>query len=396
MNIKQKVKGRVIRRNCATSNASKADIPEDIQVEILSRLSFKSLSRGKCVSKHWNDTLTIQAFLLKHSRSYDKHPKLAFVVKSSIWRKRSIISFELNDDNTPKTETVTVAKPKTTAPLIRGQDVYFTDLPKSDLVDRDFGYSDSFYMSNICNGLICLFRPYSTFLGLLNIKTPDFIQVPPIIITMKSMSVFRCSYALGFDPVQQVFKVLNISYGRRSDECTTTTTKAAILTVGSKYWNLIDNESLPSSVTDNSSSWTTTNSLCLDGVIYLLRKKLFSNVIVAFDFNSKAFRDYELVMTPITHETFSQSYLTCLKQCPTLFIWNMQSDRTEDVEQWTLFNHKNPNATWKRRNFTNKFSIYCTHVATIAGGSTLLQFSELIDSEYSLYYFYDLEKFAIE
>ncbi|XP_074270636.1 putative F-box protein At1g47730 [Silene latifolia] len=395
-NIEQKVKGRVIKRNCATSNASNADIPEDIQIEILSRLSFKSLSRGKCVSKHWNDTLTIQAFLLKHSRSYDKHSKLAFVVKSSVWGKRSIISFELNDDNTPKTETVTVAKPKTTAPLIKGQDVYFTDLPKCDLVNRDFGYSESFYMSNICNGLICLFRPYSTFVSLLNIKTRDFIQLPPIIITMKSMSVFRCSYALGFDPVQQVFKVLNISYGRRSND--TSIIKAAILTVGSKYWNPVDNENLSSSVTENLPEWTATNSLCLDGVIYLLRKKLFSNVIVAFDFNREAFRDYELVMTPITQSTLGRRYyLTCLKQCPTLFIWNAQSDLTDDVVQWTLFNHKNPNATWKRRNFTNNYSTDNAHFATIAGGSTLLRFWELINnSEYSWYFFYDLEKFAIE
>ncbi|XP_074270679.1 putative F-box protein At1g46984 [Silene latifolia] len=374
MNVERKVKGRVKRRMCDTRTASNANITEEIQIDILSRLPPKSLSRFKCVSRHWNDTLTIQAFLLKHSRSYNKHPKLAFVEHSTCWSKGSVISYELNDDNSPKTTT----------PRIRGHDVYFTN----------FFMSNSFYKSNICNDLICLFHPFSTCVGLLNIKTRDFIRLPAI--TIKSGDRFRFGYALGFDPVQKVFKVLCSIYRSTNKGYTT---KAAILTVGSKYWNPIDLKSLPSSETKKSALRSITDSLCLNGVIYWVHQNTtscFGNFIVltvvAFDLNSEAFRDNELVTTPIKSQR--QYYLTSLKECPTLFIWNnMQFDETDEVEQWTLFNHKNTNAVWKKKNFTNNFSI---EVATIAGGSTLLQYSKWINSEYSWYLLYDLEKFAIE
>ncbi|XP_074270645.1 putative F-box protein At3g52320 [Silene latifolia] len=389
MNVEQKIEGEVKRRNCNKSDASNADIPEEIQIEILSRLPPKSFSRFKCVSKHWNDTLTMQAFLLKHSRSYDEHSKLAFVARFDSWRKGSLISFEQSDDNVNTPE-----KPKTTASLVKGKDVYFSDLPIIYI-----------YMSNICNDLTCLFHPYSTCPGLLNIKTHDFIRLPAIpikpmdpislpAIPIKPMDSLKIWYALGFDPVHKVFKVLSIIYDSR--ECTTT--KAAILTVGSKYWNLIDYKCLP--------MWITTNSICLDGVIYWVHKNKIDNgrvvlTVGSFDLNREAFRDNELVTTTLRREWEFKYYLTCLKECPTLFIWKRVNDYAHKevvVEQWTLFNHKNPNASWKRRIFTTSdFPIifpYCSDGINVAGGSTLLEYSKMINSEYSWYLSYDLENFA--
>ncbi|XP_074270644.1 F-box protein At1g53790-like [Silene latifolia] len=233
-----------------TSNASFVYIPEEIQLDILSWLPSKSLSRCKCVSKHWNDTLTIQAFLVSHSRSYGKPPKHWFVPTSITWKKRSVISFELNDDNTPKTTTWPVSKL-----LIRRKYVYFTDFPI-----RDYRF-----VSNICNDLICVFKTSPTRVALLNIKNRDFIPLPPI--TKESMSAFQSRYSLGFDPVHQVFKVLSIGYRITSKECPII--MVAILTVGSNYWNPIDFESLPSSVIKDSPLWNT-GSVCIDGVIYLI------------------------------------------------------------------------------------------------------------------------------
>ncbi|XP_074270628.1 putative F-box protein At1g30930 [Silene latifolia] len=375
MNVNQNIKGGVIRWKCNTSDASSADIiPEDIEIDILSRLSSKSLSRCQCVSKHWNDTLTIKAFLLKNSLPYDnKHPQLVFAVRSGIWEKGSILSYKLDDAD--KTTTLPVSR-------IRGRNVNFTDfIPMSN-------YS---YISNICNDLICLFDPFSTCVDLLNIKTQDFIRLPAI--TIKSVDPFRFWYALGFDPVEQVFKVLISIYPCSKKKCTPA--KAAILTVGSKYWNPIDCKSL---------HWRSiNNSICLNGVIYWVHKNKIDNFIeltvVAFDLNHEAFiTDNELVVTPM-RTTYTRHYLTSLKECPTLFIWKMKSDdHTEEVEQWTLFNHKTPNAAWKMRNFTNMMVPSDAHGDTVAGGSTLLQYSHPIDySDYSVYFFYDLEKlFVIE
>ncbi|XP_074270635.1 putative F-box protein At5g62060 [Silene latifolia] len=325
MNVKQNIEGGVKRQECNTSDASSADIiPEDIEIDILSRLSCKSLSRCQCVSKHWNDTITIKAFLLKNSLSYDKHPQLAFAVRSGIWEKGSVLSYKLDDAD--KTTTLS-----------------------------------------------------------------DFIRLPAI--TIKSVDPFRFWYALGFDPVQQVFKILISIYPCSKKKCTPA--KAAILTVGSKYWNPIDYKSL---------HWRSiNNSICLNGVIYWVHKNKIDNFIeltvVAFDLNHEAFiTDNELVVTPM-RTTYTRHYLTSLKECPTLFIWKMKSDdHTEEVEQWTLFNHKTLNAAWKMRNFTNMMVPSDAHGDTVAGGSTLLRYSHPIDySDYSVYVFYDLEKlFAIE
>ncbi|XP_074270680.1 putative F-box protein At1g32420 [Silene latifolia] len=376
MNLEQKIKGGDKGRNSNTSDASNADIPEEIQIDILSRLPPpKSLSRFKCVSKHWNDTLTLQAFLLRHSRSYDKHPKLGFAVCNRYWANDSIISFELNDDNTPKI----------TASQIIGKDAYF---PISN-----YYYS---CMSNICNDLICLFRPSLTCVSLINIKTRDFIQLPGI--TMKSRLIFWS--ALGFDPVHKVFKVLSIIKKSTSKGCVTTT--AAILTVGSKYWKPIEDESLPSSMTENF-HWYRTDTLCLNGVIYWVAKYITDYLIVltvvAFDLNREGFKGNELVTT-YRRNTRLGYYLTSLKECPTLFIWKIKSEDTQEVEQWTLFDHKNPNATWKKRNFTVPnfpIKVPCgSQCIPTAGDSTLLQCSKKINSECSWYLSYDLENLAIE
>ncbi|XP_074270364.1 putative F-box protein At3g52320 [Silene latifolia] len=380
MNVEKKIKGGDKGRNSNTSDASFAYIPEEIQIDILSRLPpAKSLSRFRCVSKHWNDTLTVQAFLLRHSRSYDKHPKLGFAVCSRYWAKDSIISFELNDDNTPKI----------TASQIIGKDAYFTDYPISN-----YSYS---YTSNICNDLICLFRPSLKRFSLINLKTRDFIELPEI--TMKSGIVTWS--ALGFDPVHKVFKVLSIIKESTSKGCATTT--ATILAVGYKYWKPIENESLPSSMTENF-HWYRTDSLCLNGVIYWVAKYI-TNVIVltvvAFDLNREGFKGNELVTRNRPRNMILGYHLTSLKECPTLFIWKSVIDYTQEVEQWTLFDHKNPNAAWKKRNFTVRnfpLDVPCdSQYRPAAGGSTLLKYSSSIDSECSRYLSYvDLENFAVE
>ncbi|XP_074270614.1 putative F-box protein At1g53550 [Silene latifolia] len=390
MNVEQTIQGEVRRQKSDTSDVSFADIPEEVQIDILSRLSPTSLSRCKCVSKHWNDSLTIQAFLLKRSIAYNKHPKRAFVARSISYREGSVVSFELNDDNTPKTmmrtvETATTTT--TTTPMIRGRHVYF----------NYFLMNNSFDMSDICNDLICLFQQSSTLVGLLNIRTGDFIQLPAITSIKSDGYVSRSWYALGFDPVHNVFKVLSIIYKRTSKECTK---KAAILTVGSKYWNPIDYKCLPSSVTKSFPWQSTTNSLCLDGMIYWVHVNNVGGLTVtAFDLNRETFRDHELVMTSTRDGAF-RYYLTSLKERPTLFVWKVYG---EEVEQWTLFNHKNPNAAWKSRNLTKhnfpKMTLYGFPGVIVAGSSTLLHYSDQLDGinlEYWWYSWYDLENFALE
>ncbi|XP_074270363.1 F-box protein DOR-like [Silene latifolia] len=388
------------------SDPSFEDIPEEIQIEILSRLPPESLSRCKFVSKHWKDTLTIKAFLLNQSLSYNIHSKRSVMAlaQSVPGKFNSILLFELTD-NTHNTTPLTVPKATPMSVVIsweNGRKTSFEEVIigyQPDSTRRLAAWHE--HMSNICNDLVCIFNESTKRVGLVNVKTQDSIRLPAIKVGCVD-SFLRFWYALGFDPVNKVFKVLSIN--DLSKGCGT---KAAILTVGSKYWKPIEYECLPCSVTENSRS--SNNSFCLDGVIYWVNETeigLYGTMltVVAFDLNCETFRDYELVDKD--DGPFGYYYLTSLKGCPTLFIWDWESD---EIQQWTLFNHKNPNVAWNKTSFIAhdfpKIFNYGCRWTCVAGSSILVhqvtpqdfvEPSEPLFWYWNWYMLYDLEKFAVE
>ncbi|XP_074270690.1 putative F-box protein At2g02030 [Silene latifolia] len=248
------------------------DIPEEILIDILSRLPPESLSKCKSVSKHWNDTLIIQAFMLKHSRSYDKHSKLAFVAHRPFNEKTSVLSFDLSNRTSSRTMEIIGHRDRST-------DTLFDNYICND-------------MSNICNELVCLFNQFSTRVGLLNIRTHEFIHLPAVTIQRLGPGILGPSiflYALGYDPVSKVYKVLSIYGGRYVCR-----TKAAIFTLGSKHWKPVEYKFL--------NCWRCNNKLCLDGVIYWVNDNQIDGAkvvtVVAFDLNRELFIDYELDSIP--------------------------------------------------------------------------------------------------
>ncbi|XP_074270689.1 uncharacterized protein LOC141594579 [Silene latifolia] len=246
--------------------------------------------------------------------------------------------------------------------------------------------------SNICNELVCLFNQFSTRVGLLNIRTHEFIYLPAV--TIKRFGS-RFWYALGFDPVSKVYKVLSIYGGRYVCR-----TKAAIFTLGSKHWKPVEYKFL--------NCWRCNNKLCLHGVIYWVNDYQIhdANVltVVAFDLNREVFIDNELVSIPFNKVHLVKYYLTSLKGNPTLFIWEKEGD---EIQQLTLFNHKNPKAAWNTRSFIahdfpKKFPYGCVQTC-VAGDSIVLQpIKSYVESQKpyksysSRYRCRDLEKFAVE
>ncbi|XP_074270686.1 putative F-box protein At1g46984 [Silene latifolia] len=401
MNVEQKIEGGVKRRKCHTSNASITNIPEELQIVILSRLPPKVLSRCQYVCKHWNTTLTIQAFMLRHSRSYDEHSKLAFVAHWTSEGSNSILSYEFLNNNSPANTTRNV--PKTTKMCRVVKNIWTMEVITEEVI---IGHHERFtvvtdallngYMSNICNDLICHNGYISTNVGLLNIKTQDFIHLPAI-TTKGSKGRIAYWYALGFDPESKVYKVLSIYGGKEGGH-----TKAAILTVGSKHWKPVEYEFLR--------FWRRNNMFCLDGVIYWVNDYEIHGAsvvhVVAFDLNREVFRDYMLdTIIPIKDNVETiKYYLTSLKGNPTLFIWQKYTD---EIQQLTLFNHKNPKATWNRRSFIAhdfpKDFPYGCHRTWVAGGSILLDIMKPInifliakEQDNPLCKWYDLENLAVD
>ncbi|XP_074270619.1 F-box/kelch-repeat protein At3g04660-like [Silene latifolia] len=369
------------------------DLPEELQIYILSRLPPKSLSICKRVSEHWN-TLTIQVFLLRHSISYDKHSKLAFVKYSTTQGYESVISFELCDNTTTKRKTMTV--PKTTKMRLENSGTI------EELIKGHHQRLFCRHMSNICNDLVCLVGRFSPLVGLLNLRTHDFINLPAVPTQNLGRTRYWC--ALGFDPVNKVYKVLSIYGGGK----VCSNSKAAIFTLGrSKHWKPVEFKFLRCAVTMKWDDWKNNNMFCLDGVIYWVNDYEIHGTrvltVVAFDLNSEVFTEYKFDTIPIKDgETIRYYYLTSLKGHPSLFIWKKESD---EIQQLTLFNHTYPKVTWYRRSFTaNDFPKnfpYGRPGTFVAGGSILLQSVKPIESsvepeEQSWYKWSDLENFDID
>ncbi|XP_074270618.1 putative F-box protein At1g53550 [Silene latifolia] len=381
------------------------NFPEEIQIYILSLLPPKQLSRCKRVSKYWNTTLTIQAFLFRHNLSYDKHSKLVFVAHRMIDGSSSVLSFELSDNNTPKTTKMSVIiKNSRRTDEVSTEEVI---IGNHECFSNSLRYHGDSLMSNICNDLICFFDSYSPCFRIFNLKTQDFIQLHVPTINRNSAPWIRYWYALGFDPVSKVYKILSIYGGIR--ECHTT---AALFTLGlSNHWKPIEYDVVRPTVTMSGNYWRLKNMFCLDGVIYRVdNNELLGDIVltvVAFDLNREVFRDYKLVLIPIQDAETIRYYLTSLKGNPTLFIWKMGSD---EIQQLTFFDHKNPKAAWKRRIFTAhdfpKNFPYGRWGDYVAGGSILLhqvrpfknsaETQEQDNSRLSWCRWYDLENFAID
>ncbi|XP_074270616.1 putative F-box protein At1g32420 [Silene latifolia] len=378
------------------------DIPKELQIDILSWLPPKTLSIFNCVSKRWNTILTKHAFVLRHSRSYDKHSKLAFVTHKLIGGYDTVLSFELSDNKDPDRLNMTV--PKTTK-------VIFTENNRTTeiIIGHHEGFTDTLWrkyncnmMSNICNDLICLFTSFPKRVGLLSLRTREFITLPAV-PTVGTAGRITLWYALGFDPVNKVYKVLSIYGG--SEECCT---KAMILTIGSKHWKPVEYKYLHFEVSMNSRYWRNHNRFCLDGVIYWVNDNKIDDTsvltVVAFDLNRELFTDYTLDTIPIKDVETVRYYLTSLKGRPTVFIWKEESDM---IQQLTLFDHKNPKAAWNRssfiaRDFPKQFP-YGSSCTCVAGDSILLKplksyvnAEEQLDLSMSWYIWYDLENFAVE
>ncbi|KAL9237891.1 hypothetical protein vseg_012387 [Gypsophila vaccaria] len=320
-------------------------LPDELIIEILSKLSMKDLSICNCVSQLWRDSFTIQAFKRRHSTSSDVigvngmirvlyHP-----LSSSTSNQFELLTFEIpskynknNDINTS---------------ILEGQ---LRTLPLR-LLKFD-------WCSNIYHGLACIYNLwFDSRSDLPIILYSTRVNAWVVLPTSRNYGNFsdlgsknqRCF--IGFDTLRTEYKIVRvITYYE--------TTSYETLVLGSRSWNRIDNVKVPSSLLVG---WRPIyeNGFCLDGVIFWMHLSVVthgnhSHTVVAFDLNHEEFRVFNLDKI-LTESSFTsrECYLAALRGCPTVLAW--QPHNHDEVLVCTFSDCKMTSVAWSKRIATRGF-----------------------------------------
>lgn len=246
-------------------------LPDEIVVDILTRLPVKCLLRFKSVCKKWNSLMREPAFIHVHYERARTRSGGGSLIISMCMRRQ--ISWEL----------WVFAAPHEGGPANR-------------VINRP--ELKAYRASKSVNGLIALFpRVVDQLVYISNPSTRELVRLPPTNFRSEDPSIQLFSrYSFGYDPAIQQHKVLNICCAFQFSDDRQIKEKIGvyleILTVGSNEWRKLDNVVPPPFRLGAASP-------CVNGAIHwrafpsLLHRTVSnstSNVIVAFDIGIEKFR----------------------------------------------------------------------------------------------------------
>lgn len=165
-------------------------LPEDVTVEILSRLPVVSLLRFKCVCKSWNTIINDPIFILKHHQAISCREDSDVVLisrRNNVTNKR-VISLLRNDD---------------------GNDTTLVDQDLPTFLNDMFGHVR---LIGPCNGLVCLYG-FPDNIALWNPSIRGFKRLPPSLVSRPPNAKVRGGdLGVGFDSKTRDFKVLQMLF----------------------------------------------------------------------------------------------------------------------------------------------------------------------------------------
>ncbi|KAF8414201.1 hypothetical protein HHK36_002201 [Tetracentron sinense] len=188
-----------------------ANLPQDVIMEILSRVPVKSLLRFRCVSKTWCSFVANPSFAKKHlnQATQNNNPSLIFSHCFNLYS----IDYEESD----------VAAVK-------------LDLPFTDFIDR-------VELSGSCNGLVCISdHSRNEDIYLCNPSNREYMKLPvPCFDVPTNEHTCFTSLGFGYHPAMDDYKVIRIIYlydkplkNIDSYEC-----EARIYSLGTNSWRKI-------------------------------------------------------------------------------------------------------------------------------------------------------------
>ncbi|KAA8528996.1 hypothetical protein F0562_033516 [Nyssa sinensis] len=284
-------------------------LPSDIVFEILIKLAVKSLLRFQSVCKSWCSTISNNSFAKIHLAHSQTHP-IYFAGSFPTHLGNKLILSAIDKKNEDYNE-----RPGS---FIR------------DLCERHGSMRD---VSEPLNGLICVVFDDNPSVKVCNPSTQEVIELPPIVDTPHPRSI----HSLGYDPITDKYKILNISY-----TCYTQAMEHRVFTLGSEsdMWRRIDGCAdhivFPSPIFQNSGRF------CINGIIYFLgwdwgvKRNDDGTLIVAFHVGEEKF-----CVIPLPEGAPKFQYLLQYSGCLAVVDSHKKDLMDNTIKMWILQDYSN-------------------------------------------------------
>ncbi|EOA34437.1 hypothetical protein CARUB_v10021972mg [Capsella rubella] len=239
-------------------DASFDEVPEELQMRIMSRLPLKSLVTCLCVAKKWATLISTKAFRDRYLDKSMTRPRFLFV--SGIHRTEALFH------SVYQKELLSSGQ----------QQIRTNDAPLAEV-------------SQPVRGLICL-HDGSTNVVICNPGAKKFLSLPQI--QRPDGATIRCFF--GYDESNDVFKVLcakQFGDGKGSKEFQVYTVKEGA--VEDSSWRRITCEHDHSPL----SSQLSTQGLCIEGVLYYVAQPSSGKSLVIMCFNLSS-EDFSVIEVP--------------------------------------------------------------------------------------------------
>ncbi|KAF8092259.1 hypothetical protein N665_0420s0022 [Sinapis alba] len=238
-------------------------LPKELITEILKRLPLKTIALCRCVSKEWDSLLSSPYFTKSFltSSSSSTRPKLLFTFEfKGKWHFFSSPQHHFD-------ETASVVTP-----------------------DYQMVISGDWY-EEVClsaNGFVYLYEKQmikgkmERVPVLCNPSTGQTISLPKVRAKNNELRSF-----LGYDPIEKKFKVLCMTVTRYRRQVRSREHHVLTLGKGNLSWRKIECDSTYFPQKHN-------KGICINGILYYVAQKNFTNVIACFDVKSEKFRFVEI------------------------------------------------------------------------------------------------------
>ncbi|GAB4824476.1 hypothetical protein Ancab_040304 [Ancistrocladus abbreviatus] len=249
-------------------------LPEDVLMEILSRLPGKSLMKCKRVCKSWYCLISDSGFILKHLSQYTCNPEVLGPLLFVGFAHKQLFSFISLDDGSKRTGC--------------DDSVFLIDV--ASIIDpSNFCSELSLQYMDHCHGIVCL-RNYegekSAVVALWNPTTREFRVLPQSPLALSSSHGPVMWSGFGYDPMTNDFKVV---------QCRTNNSFLSVkreppvelYALSTNSWKLLDVDAELVSLLSSSYSCT------VRGGFWWIYVKAdgdgWSFLVLKFDLNSEAF-----------------------------------------------------------------------------------------------------------
>ncbi|CAO2823280.1 unnamed protein product [Amaranthus hypochondriacus] len=302
-------------------------LPQEIVLEIATRLPAKSIGRFRCVSKQWRILLSQPDFIKTHFNRFKQNPSIAgnnsLIAVSNDSHSLYSINFKINHDHH-----------------------LFDEMTVTQLTFE--GNSFSSHKVNIdetasCDGLI-LFQNNEEKLVLINPTTRQIQELPTSIYALDP-EISHTLYGLGYDSITDDYKVVTLSYydayyyeDYDDDDPNCTDVHITVYSVKNGTW-----KQAGSSPYDHAVAYPLSGVYVNGCLHWLANKSAYKPVIAAFDLHDEKFHE---VSPPNLNcsRSFIFNYLIALGGCLCLYmctgtsthIWMMKEYGVQ--ASWSKFN----------------------------------------------------------